>query len=705
MKRDYFLTFLLCGGLLLSMLTGCKSSKKVGTVESASVKAHNEFFQSVEDQSFQFRTLTARLNVDLDIPGKQMSSRVDMKMVKDSAFQLSVQPFLGIEIFRIELSRDTIKVVDRMNKRYMIENYSNLQGQTPIEFNFYNLQALFTNHLFIPGEQGVSRKHYNRFKLNQEGPVAEIKTKDAMGLFYTFKADGEEKLLSTYVADPSDRYALQWLYEDFRLVDRQPFPMLMDVQVLKNGNPEGGVKIHYSRIQLDEPLKLDFSVPSKYKRMRYVWIVLLALSLSTVVYGQKSAAVRQLEQQRKEALADIEETNKLLQETAQTAKTSLNRLNLLSKQILSRKKVISLLNQELDEIEKDILNIQGQLRTLKRELGDKQTNYGKSMRGLYKRHSSQDQLLFILSAESFAQSMRRMRYLREYADWQKRQANDIVEKQAEISRKQAEMEKTRAEKRALLGTRQEESKKLESEEASQKEEVQLLNKRQKDLKADLQKKRRQAEALNRQIEKQIAEEIARAEAEAKAARERAERERRAREQAAAKGKPVPESKKEPIREERVADTKGGYAMTKAEKQLSDNFANNRGRLPYPVAGRHTIVATFGEQQHQELKYVRTSNSGIDIQTSPGADARAVFNGEVTRVFVVPGYNNSVIVRHGNYLTVYSNLSQVYVKAGDRVSTRQAIGRIYSDPEDGNSTILHFQLWKEKTKLNPQPWLE
>ena len=412
-----------------------------------------------------------------------------------------------------------------------------------------------------------------------------------------------------------------------------------------------------------------------------------------------------LEQQRKEALADIEETNKLLQETAQTAKTSLNRLNLLSKQILSRKKVISLLNQELDEIEKDILNIQGQLRTLKRELGDKQTNYGKSMRGLYKRHSSQDKLLFILSAESFSQSMRRMRYLREYADWQKRQANDIVEKQAEISRKQAEMEKTRAEKRALLGTRQEESKKLESEEASQKEEVQLLNKRQKDLKADLQKKRRQAEALNRQIEKQIAEEIARAEAEAKAARERAERERRAREQAAAKGKPVPESKNEPIREERVADTKGGYAMTKAEKQLSDNFANNRGRLPYPVAGRHTIVSTFGEQQHQELKYVRTSNSGIDIQTSPGADARAVFNGEVTRVFVVPGYNNSVIVRHGNYLTVYSNLSQVYVKAGDRVSTRQAIGRIYSDPEDGNSTILHFQLWKEKTKLNPQPWLE
>ena len=170
-------------------------------------------------------------------------------------------------------------------------------------------------------------------------------------------------------------------------------------------------------------------------------------------------------------------------------------------------------------------------------------------------------------------------------------------------------------------------------------------------------------------------------------------------------KEEPEPEPEPIRAERVAEVKGGYAMTREEKKLSDNFAGNKGRLPFPVTGRHTIVGTFGEQQHQDLKYVRTNNSGIDIQTSPGADARAVFNGEVTRVFVVPGYNNSVIVRHGNYLTVYSNLSQVYVKAGDRVSTRQSIGKIFTDTEDGNATILSFQLWKEKTKLNPATWLD
>ena len=423
-------------------------------------------------------------------------------------------------------------------------------------------------------------------------------------------------------------------------------------------------------------------------------------------YAQKSSAVRKLEQQRKEALADIEQTNQLLQETSKSAKSSLNRLNLIAKQILSRKKVISLLNQELDEIEKELMAIQGEIRRLKSQLGEKQTNYGKSMRGLYKRHSAQDKLLFVLSAENFSQSLRRIRYLREYADWQKRQANEIVAKQKEIDLKRQEMEKTRAEKRTLLGTRQEESKKLQSEEAAQKEEVQQLNKKQKDLKAALRKKQKQAEALNRQIEKQIAEEIARAEAEARAAREKAEREARA-QAVKNKAKELSNAAKsnEPIREERVAATKGGYAMTKAERQLSDNFGNNRGKLPYPVTGRYTVVATFGEQQHSELKYVRTSNSGIDIQTTPGADARAVFNGVVTRVFVVPGYNNSVIVRHGNYLTVYSNLSQVYVKAGDAVSTRQALGKIYADPEEGQATILHFQLWKEKTKLNPLPWLD
>lgn len=457
--------------------------------------------------------------------------------------------------------------------------------------------------------------------------------------------------------------------------------------------------------------------------MRYSWFVLFIL-VACSAFAQKSVEVRELEKQRKAALAEIEMTNQLLNETKLTAQNSLNRLNLLSKQILSRRKVISLLNQEVSTIDGQISNFRRDITRLEKELGNKRENYGKSVQSLYKRQSSQDKLLFILSAQSFTQSMRRMRYLREYSDWQKRQATEIIDKQKEITRRQEELAKIRSEKNALLGVREEESQKLQQEEVGQKDEVQQLSKKQKQLQADLKKKKQQANTLNQQIEKQIAEEIARVEAEAKAARERAEkerlarveRERLAREKSTAANKTektpvdktVPVEKEpepEPIREERVAEIKGGYAMTKAEKRLSDDFASNRGRLPYPLSGRYTIVATFGEQQHQELKYVRTNNSGIDIQTIPGTEARAVFNGEVTRVFVVPGYNNSVIIRHGNYLTVYSNLSQVYVKAGDKVTTRQTIGMIFTDAEESNATILHFQLWKEKTKLNPAPWLD
>lgn len=456
--------------------------------------------------------------------------------------------------------------------------------------------------------------------------------------------------------------------------------------------------------------------------MRYGWIIVFLVS-GLVAFGQNSSKVKQLENQRKKALEEIEMTNQLLNETKKTARSSLNRLNLISNQILSRKKVISILNQEIGGIDSQINKMRREVNRLEQEVKVKQKNYGKSAKGMYKRRKSQDKLLFILSADNFAQSLRRMRYLREFADWQKRQAAEIVVKQREIEEKRSALEKTRKNKQVLLGSRENENQKLQTEESSQKTEVQQLNKKQRDLQAQLKKKKQQADALNQQIEKQIAIEIARAEEEARIARQKAERERaekarlarEAREirkkQAAASGKKIveekeePEPEPEPIRAERVAEVKGGYAMTREEKKLSDNFAGNKGRLPFPVTGRHTIVGTFGEQQHQDLKYVRTNNSGIDIQTSPGADARAVFNGEVTRVFVVPGYNNSVIVRHGNYLTVYSNLSQVYVKAGDRVSTRQSIGKIFTDTEDGNATILSFQLWKEKTKLNPATWLD
>ena len=199
-----------------------------------------------------------------------------------------------------------------------------------------------------------------------------------------------------------------------------------------------------------------------------------------------------------------------------------------------------------------------------------------------------------------------------------------------------------------------------------------MKKEEKAIRAELQQRKKQADALNRQIEKLIAEDT-----------------------------------KESVKKANVkADTKGGYAMTKVEKELSDDFAKNKGRLPFPLSGSYLIVGHFGPQQHPQLKYVKIDNKGIDIQTKPGTDARAVFTGTVTKVVVIPGYStHSVIVRHGNYLTVYSNLSSVYVKTGDAVSTRQALGKIASDASDGNRTVLNFQIWKETTKQDPELWLD
>ena len=417
---------------------------------------------------------------------------------------------------------------------------------------------------------------------------------------------------------------------------------------------------------------------------KVVYFVLFCIFFGLAV-AQNSAKVKELEKRRKAALEEIETTSALLKDTQKNAKSQLNRINLLIKQIENRNKIIAILNDEIVEINKNITSLTIEISQLQREYEDKKQQYAKAVQGMYNRRSSQDKLLFVLSAQSFSQSLRRLRYLKEYSNWQKLQAEEIKEKQRELEKRKDLLENTKKEKATLLSQRETESSNLKKEEQQKQAELKGIKKQEKTLKAQLAKKRRQANELNRQIEKQIALEIERAEREAREKRRR-------------------NGKDQPSEDERQSATSGGYAMTVQERKLSSDFEKNKGILPFPVTGRSTIVGHFGEQQHRELTYVRTNNNGIDIQTSPGADAKSVFNGEVTKVFVVPGYNSSVIVRHGNYLTVYANLKEVYVKAGEKVKTGEAIGKIFTDEEDSNRTVLHFQLWKERTKLNPEPWI-
>ncbi|MDR3308776.1 MAG: peptidoglycan DD-metalloendopeptidase family protein [Tannerella sp.] len=400
-------------------------------------------------------------------------------------------------------------------------------------------------------------------------------------------------------------------------------------------------------------------------------------------------SVQELEHQRLEAAKEIELTSQLLNETSADARNSLNRLNLLTQQLIARTKVITLLGQEIASIDRKIDAMTKEIEILDKDLITTKENYAKSMANQQSEYrTAQHKMIIILSAENFTQTYRRMRYLREYSDWQKTEAVRILKKQDEVTRRKTELETSRKSKQTLLTEREDENRKLLSEEQDQKTTVNELNKRKKTLQQQLQQKIRESDALNRQIDALITDDIHISEKNSSTSASTATNK--------SKSTSTPAT---------ASSTKGNYIMTEAELNLSKDFASNKGRLPYPITGNRRIVSHFGNHQHQQLSHVRTNNNGIDIQTTVGAEARVIFKGVVTRIFLMPGFNSSVIVRHGNYLTVYSNLMQVYVRAGDAVLTNQAIGKIYTDAANSNETILHFQIWKERTKLDPEPWIK
>lgn len=404
--------------------------------------------------------------------------------------------------------------------------------------------------------------------------------------------------------------------------------------------------------------------------------ILLICLLSFGLSAQNSKRLSDLEKKRKEALERVEKTTQMLGKNKTTTKNTLYRLNVLSDQIKARESFLNELGQELKAINAEVSEVQADYTELSRRLSVKKEKYAKSLRLMSRRNKSEDKLMFILSARDLNQMTSRMRYLDEYAGYQRIQANEISRKQTELNEKRIALESAYREKDAVKNKQVQETSILERERGAQSKLVSELKGKEKLLNTELNKQRRQAEQLNRQIENLIAEE----------ARKAAEK--------ASKDKSKP----------RTAETKGGYAMTVDEKKLSGDFGRNQGALPFPVSQSGTIVVHFGEQKYQDLKYVQNSSKGIDIQTKPGASAMTVFGGVVSKVFALPGFNNSVIIRHGNYLTVYANLSDIYVKTGDKVKIGEAIGKIFVDTEQNNQTILHFQIWKDTQRLNPELWL-
>ena len=424
-------------------------------------------------------------------------------------------------------------------------------------------------------------------------------------------------------------------------------------------------------------------------------ILFLVIPLS----AQSSRLIKELESKRGELQKQIADTESLLKNTKKDVGSQLNSLASLTGQIEERKRYILAINNDVEALERELSVLERQLRTLQRDLQDKKKKYESSVQYLYRNKSIEEKLMFIFSAKSLGQTYRRLRYVREYATYQRLQGEEILKKQEQIKKKRAELLQVKTAKENLLKEREDEKQKLEDQEKQKREMVANLQKKQKGLQSEINKKRREANQLNARIDKLIAEEIERAR---KRAAEEARREAAARKKSEAKeGKstsasPGTETKKK-------AEPLEAYSMSKADRELSGNFVSNRGKLPMPISGPYIITSHYGQYAVEGLRNVKLDNKGIDIQGKPGAQARAIFDGKVAAVFQLNGLFN-VFIRHGNYISVYCNLSSASVKSGDTVSTKQAIGQVFSDASDNGRTVLHFQLRKEKDKLNPEPWL-
>lgn len=428
---------------------------------------------------------------------------------------------------------------------------------------------------------------------------------------------------------------------------------------------------------------------------RFLLILTGCLFLTTVLYAQTNKTIKDLESKRSVLQKQIAETQSLLTTTKKDVGSQLNGLAALTGQIEVRKRYIIGINNDVETIERELASLGRQLRGLERDLKEKKKKYESSVQYLYKNKSVEEKLMFIFSAKSLGQTYRRLRYVREYATYQRLQGEEILKKQEQINRKKSELEQVRRAKRNLLQERESEKAKLEEQEKEKRTLVAELQKKQKGLQGEIRKKQREAKQLNARIDRLIAQEIERAR---KRAEEEARREEAARRKAAneEKGSSGSSSK-------RKAQPLEAYSMSKADRELSGNFVNNRGLLPVPITGAYVISSHYGEYNVEGLRNVKLDNKGIDIQGKPGAQARAIFNGKVAAVFQLNGLFN-VLIRHGAYISVYCNLSSASVKSGDNVSTKQTIGQVFTDGSDNDRTVLHFQLRREKDKLNPEPWL-
>lgn len=443
---------------------------------------------------------------------------------------------------------------------------------------------------------------------------------------------------------------------------------------------------------------------------RFLAVLLAMLCASLTLTAQTNKKIKKLQSERTTLEKQISESEKMLKTTKKDVASQLNNLMVISSQITKQQNYVQSVHNEVSALQGDITSLQKQLKVLEKDLADCKQKYRRAVTQLNRNRLGQSKWKFILSANSFRQMSRRMRYITEYSKYQRAQGEIIRQKEDTIKAKRAELLATKQEKDALLQEGKEQQARLEQQKQDRQKVVNNLNAKQKQLQNTIAQNKRRQKQLDARIDKLIQEEIAAAERRRKEAeaRRRAEAERKRKEEerrrAAANKKSSASNKKSSTKPSKPAErtaTPRFYEEDNADRALNGSFQANKGRLPMPITGSYFISAHYGQYNVEGLRGVQLDNKGINITGQQGAQARSVFAGEVTAIFSLGGMHN-VIVRHGSYMSVYCNLASCAVKRGQKVSARQLLGRVATDAS-GNCT-LHFQLRREREKLNPEPWL-
>ena len=430
----------------------------------------------------------------------------------------------------------------------------------------------------------------------------------------------------------------------------------------------------------------------------HIILVLLLLALVNPVYCQKTKgkSKKQLQSEITTLQKEISTANQLLKKTKKDKEMTLNEVNLLDKKIKQREQLIKAYNEQIAVLDEEINAGQSNIKTLNSDLGKLRKEYAKMLTFANKNRSHYDKLGFVFASQSFNQAFRRLRYIREFSDARKVKMDQIASTERRISGEVEASQQAREEQAALLKDEKEQQEALKKEKEELNSQVAKLKKKEGNLQQDIKNKQQQTQKLQKAIDDIIAEEIRKANAEA----ERKRKEEAKKKAAANKDKGKTATTTAPATP--APSKEKGMALTPSEQTLSSNFVNNKGKLPWPVE-RGVVSSSYGKHASVVSSKVTVTNNGIDIATTEGAKARAVFDGEVASVAKLVGSNTVVIIRHGEYFTVYSNLENVTVKRGDKVKTKQNIGTVHTNKNE-NKTEIHFELLKEQSRQNPANWL-